>query len=268
MVDSSEFSIQRQCELLSLPRSSFYYKPISESLENLHIMELIDQLHTKWPFYGSRRITEELRYNGMRINRKRIQRLMDLMTIETSYPKKRWKRSGPENLYPYLLRSFSPIVSNEVWCSDITYIPTQSGYFYLMAVMDWYSRYVLAWDLSNSLDASFCVETLKKAFEKGVPRVFNTDQGSQFTSFEFTHLLIENKIEISMDHRGRCFDNIFIERLWRSVKYEEVYLKDYVDGQEAYEGIEKYFAFYNNTRRHTALKNKTPKEVHLKKIRL
>lgn len=229
-------------------------------------MKLIDQIHTKWPFYGSRRITNELCHVGERINRKRVQRLMDLMAIVTSYPKKKWKNTGQETVYPYLMNHFCPIASNEVWCGDITYIPTRKGYFYLMAVMDWYSRYVLAWELSNSMHTSFCIKALEKAFEKGVPRVFNTDQGSQFRSFEFSHLLLNRKIAISMDHRGRCFDNIFIERLWRSVKYEEVYLKNYVDGQEAFAGIEKYFTFYNCQRRHSALNNKTPEEVHLKKF--
>jgi len=267
LIDSSHLSIQKQCRLLSLSRSSYYYKPAVETSENLYIMKLIDHIHTQWPFYGSRRIMEELRHTGIRTNRKRIQRLMHVMAIEASYPKKKKKKTGPENVYPYLLSNFSPIVSNEVWCSDITYIPTQKGYFYLVAVMDWYSRYVLAWSLSNSIDTSFCVETLKKAFELGTPRVFNTDQGCQFTSFEFTNLLLNKNIAISMDHRGRCFDNIFIERLWRSVKYEEVYLKDYLDGQEAFDGIAKYFTFYNDKRRHSALKNKTPREVHLKEIR-
>jgi putative transposase len=230
-------------------------------------MKMIDKIHVEWPFLGSRRITNEIRANGIVVNRKKIQRLMRDMGIETAYPKKRWKDAGKASTYPYLLDSFCPISANEVWCSDITYIPTRNGYFYLMAVMDWYTRYVLAWDLSNSLETSFCVLTLKRALERGTPKVFNTDQGTQFTSNEFTSLLKENNIEISVDHKGKCFDNIFIERLWRSVKYEEVYLNDYVDGLEAYENIEKYFTYYNDKRRHTALKNKTPKEMHLEKIR-
>jgi putative transposase len=270
LVDSSDtyLSIKGQCELLSLARSSLYYKPAEESEENLHLMKVIDEIHTKWPFYGSRRILTEVRCMGKEFNRKRIQRLMRVMGVETCYPKKR-VRTGTDihKVYPYLLNKFCPVSPNEVWCSDITYIPVKAGYFYLTAVMDWFSRYILSWSLSNSLDTEFCVEAIEKALERGIPRVFNTDQGVQYTSNRFTQTLLQHGVTISMDHQGRCFDNIFIERLWRSLKQEEVYLNDYIDGTDAYEGIRKYIMFYNEKRRHSALNRRTPEEVHFEKIR-
>ena len=250
-----------------MPRSTFYYEAAQVSAEELYFMFLIDQIHTKWPFYGSRRITNEILHASCRIGRNRVRRLMKVMGIEVNYPKKAWKKADKDHrIFPYLLKDFIAVNPNEVWCSDITFIPTKKGYFYLVAVMDWYSRYVLAWELSNSMDVTFCTKALKRALEKGIPRIFNTDQGSQFTSDEFTQILLSNNVEVSMDHKGRCFDNIFIERLWRSLKYEAVYLQDYEDGTHAYEGIEKYFSFYNNERMHTALQNKTPKVMHFEEF--
>jgi len=193
---------------------------------------------------------------------------MRLMGLETSYPKRKTKASLKEHLiYPYLLNKFCPISPNEVWCTDITYIPMRSGFFYLTAVMDWFSRYILSWELSNSLNTDFCIEVAEKALESATPKVFNTDQGAQYTSKRFCETLLNRGVNISMDHKGRCFDNIFIERLWRSVKYEEVYLNEYANGTEAYEGISKYMTFYNQERRHTALNKQTPEEVHFGKIR-
>lgn len=259
----TRLSYQKKCELVSLSRSSFYYKPTKTCEEDLQLMKIIDEIHTKYSFFGSRRITNEIRTMGWRINRKKVQRLFKIMGIETAYPKRKKKNFGNEKyVYPYLLNDFCPLVPNEVWCSDITYIPTQSGYFYLTAVMDWHSRYVLSWELSNSLETDFCIQALEQAFKKGTPRVFNTDQGCQFSSRHFTELLLSKNILISMAHQGKCYDNIFIERLWRTLKYEDVYLKNYVNGLDAYESIDKYFCFYNGSRRHTALQNKTPMEKH------
>ena len=230
-------------------------------------MKLIDQINIEHPCYGSRRITEEIRQKGIRINRKRTERLMKKMGIIVEYPKKQWKTNGgPQAVYPYLLGKLCPIKPNIVWCTDITYIPTSKGYFYLIAVMDWHSRYVLSWRLTNTLEAATCVEALEEAFEYGKPIIFNTDQGSQFTSNEFTGFLKAKDVAISMAHRGRCFDNIFIERLWRTVKYEEVYIKNYYDGHEAYRGIKEYMNYYNNRRIHSSLNYLTPKRYHFENL--
>ncbi len=251
-------SVTRQCELLGLPRSTRYYKPVGESLENLTLMRRIDELYLKWPFYGSRKIAEELG-----ANRKRIGRLMRVMGIEAIYPKKRttWPAAG-HKIYPYLLRNVTITRADHVWSTDITYIPMRHGFLYLAAVMDWYSRYVLSWRLSNTLDGAFCLETLDEALAGGRPEIFNTDQGSQFTSDLFTSRLKESGISISMDGRGRAIDNVFIERLWRSVKYEEVYRKDYADGWEAEDSLATYFDFYCHERIHQALDYRTPAEVY------
>ena len=251
-------SVTRQCELLGLPRSTCYYKPVGESLENLTLMRRIDQLYLKWPFYGSRKMSRELG-----ANRKRIGRLMRLMGIEAIYPKKRttWPKAGHQ-IYPYLLRNLTIARADHVWSTDITYIPMRHGFLYLAAVMDWYSRYVLSWRLSNTLDGAFCLEALDEALAGGRPEIFNTDQGSQFTSDLFTGRLKECGIAISMDGRGRAIDNVFIERLWRSVKYEEVYRKDYADGWEAEDSLASYFDFYCHERIHQALDYRTPAEVY------
>ena len=258
-----QISVTRQCELLGLSRSSFYYAPGGESRENLLLMKEIDRIYTRWPFYGYPRITDELQVQGWVVNEKRIARLMSLMGLQAIVPGPHTSRPHPENLvYPYLLRDLEVIQANQVWCSDITYLPMKSGFLYLVAIMDWFSRFVLAWELSNSLDTEFCLAALEKAFQMGSPGIFNTDQGAQFTSEEFTRTLLAKRIRISMDGRGRALDNIFIERLWRTVKYEEVYPRDYENGGEARQGLGRYFGFYNDERRHEALGRKTPREIY------
>lgn len=221
-------------------------------------MRKIDELYLRWPFYGSRRLADELR-----VNRKRVQRLMRLMGIEAIYPKKRttWPGVG-HKIYPYLLRNVAIERPNQVWSMDITYVPLKGGWVYLTAVIDWFSRKVLSWRLSNTLEGGFCIEALEVALERGQPEIFNTDQGCQFTSEGFTSRLLERAIAISMDGRGRALDNVFIERLWRSVKYEEVYLKDYGSVRECEAGLARYFEFYNTRRRHTSLARRTPEEVY------
>lgn len=227
-------------------------------------MRRIDELYTQWPFYGSRRLTEHLRTEGQLVNRKRVARLMGVMGIEAIYQKPRTTKSEPEHeKYPYLLRGLEIRHPNQVWCSDITYIRLHRGYVYLVAVMDWFSRFVLTWRLSNSLETTFCLDALQEALERyGAPGIFNTDQGSQFTSTDFTDCLKAAGVDISMDGRGRVFDNIFIERLWRSVKYEEVYLKDYLTMSEAVGNLGRYFDFYDNVRLHQALDYSTPAAVY------
>jgi putative transposase len=214
-------SLVRQCELLLLARSSVYYQPVATSDENLHLMRLIDQQYLRTPFYGSRRMTVVLQNLGYRVNRKRVQRLMRLMGIEAIYPKPNTSKSTPgHRIYPYLLRGLAVERVNQVWSIDITYVPMRQGFLYLVALIDWHSRYVLSWRLSNTLDVSFCLEALQEALESfGTPEIFNSDQGSQFTSAAFTGVLLEHGVAISMDGRGRCLDNVFVERLWRSVKY-------------------------------------------------
>lgn len=229
-------------------------------------MRLIDQLYTRAPFYGSRRMTAWLKREGEEVNRKRVQRLMRVMGIEAIYRKKRLSIPHPDHrIYPYLLRNMKVERVNQVWGSDITYIGLSKGWLYLVAIIDWFSRYVVSWRLSPVMESEFCVEALEEALGRGKPEIFNTDQGSQFTSQVFTGRLLERKIQISMDGRGRCFDNIFTERLWRSLKYEEVYLKDYEGVVEAREGIGSYLSFYNRERLHQSLGYRTPEEVHFKK---
>lgn len=253
-------SMRRQCEILGVNRSSLYYESAGPDPEELELMRRIDELHLQFPFYGSRRIARELRERGLVANRKRVQRLMRIMDIEAIAPKPNTSRPEPEHpVYPYLLRGLSIGRPNQVWASDITYIPLARGFAYLVAVMDWYSRRVLSWRLSNTLDSSFCVEALDEALSRfGQPEIFNTDQGSQFTAEAFTRVLLARGVKISMDGKGRCIDNVFVERLWRSLKYEEVYLNDYDDLVEARAGIGRYFDFYNNRRPHTALGYQAP----------
>jgi len=251
-------SIGRQCELVGLPRSTWYYVPAAETPENLALMRDIDALYLKWPFYGSRRIAEELG-----VNRKRVQRLMRRMGIEAIYPKRRttWPAAG-HRIYPYLLRDIEITRPDQVWSTDITYVPMRRGFLYLVAIIDWYSRYVLAWRLSNTLDGTFCVAALDDALSRGRPEIFNSDQGSQFTATTFTERLEACGVAISMDGRGRALDNVFIERLWRSVKYEEIYLNDYETGWEVEDALANYFRFYCHERIHQALGYRTPAEVY------
>ena len=258
--------IVRQCRLLSINRSTYYYKPQGESEENLTLMRHIDELHLKYPFKGSRRLVDALwDEHGIHVNRKRVQRLMGLLGLTALYPKK--KTTTPDSahrVYPYLLRDLVISCPNQVWCTDITYIPMAKGFVYLVAIMDWYSRKVLSWQLSNTMDVDFCLEALDEAIQQyGTPEIFNSDQGSQFTSDAFTGKLLDKGIRISMDGKGRWVDNVFIERLWRSLKYEEIYLKAYQDVPEARECIGEWLSFYNGKRRHSALDRKTPNQVYL-----
>jgi putative transposase len=253
-------SVRRQCELLRVSRSGLYYEPEPTHPEQLALMRRIDELHLKYPFYGSRRLTESLRREGREVNRKRVQRLMRLMGLEAIAPKPKTSEPHPEHVvYPYLLRGLSIARVNQVWATDITYIPMRGGFGYLVAILDWYSRRVLSWRLSNTLDSSFCVEALEEALARfGPPKIFNTDQGAQFTADAFTEPLRQRGIAISMDGKGRCLDNVFVERLWRSLKYEEVYLHAYDGMDEARIGIGRYLRFYNGERPHQALGYQTP----------
>ena len=266
MIDTAhhDLPICHQCDMLSLPRSTFYYQARGDDAYNQHIMRLIDEEYTRHPFRGSPGITDWLRKDmGETVNHKRVERLMRLMGIASLSPGPHTSRPHPEHkTYPYLLRGVDISKPNQVWTTDITYIRLKAGFVYLVAVMDWASRYVLSWELSNTLDVSFCLAALERALEFARPLVFNTDQGSQFTSLDWTGLLKSMRILISMDGRGRVFDNIFIERLWRTVKYEEVYLHDYQGVPAARSGIGGYFGFYNNERRHTSLGMRTPAEVY------
>ena len=265
MVDKRDtLSIKRQCELLDVPRSTFYHVPKPVSEEELALMKLIDCCHLKHPYYGSRRIRDWLEDEGYRVNRKRVQRLMRTMGLVASYPKRNLSLANQAHkVYPYLLRNLTIDHPNQVWATDITYIPMARGFVYLVAIMDWYSRCVLSWRLSNTLDTSFCVDALNEAIELyGTPEIFNTDQGSQFTSEEFTDVLKAHDIRISMDGKGRWVDNVFVERLWRSVKYEEVYLKAYDNMSDARVSLGIYFDFYNTERRHQSLGRRTPDSVY------
>lgn len=253
-------SLRRQCELLSVSRSGLYYEPVGNDPDELALMRRIDEIHLKWPFYGSRKLCEVLRTEGLRVNRKHMQRLMRLMGLESVAPKPSTSEPAPEHLvYPYLLRNLEISRANQVWAADITYIPMARGFAYLVAIIDWYSRRVLSWRLSNTLDTSFCVEALEEALVRfPKPDIFNTDQGSQFTAEAFTKVLRGAAITISMDGRGRCIDNVFVERVWRSLKYEEVFLHAYENLDEARAGIGRYFDFYNLVRPHQALGYQTP----------
>lgn len=259
----ASLTIRRQCELLGLARSTLYYEPATESSRNLALMRLIDEEFLRHPFYGSRQMTAWLNRTGHGVNRKRVQRLMQLMGIEAVYPKRRTSLPAAENrVFPYLLRGVPIKHPHHVWSTDITYVPLRRGFMYLVAVMDWYSRFVLSWRLSNSLETSFCLDALEDAFIWGQPEIFNTDQGAQFTSAAFTSRLLAAGVAISMAGRGRALDNVFIERLWRTVKYENVYLKDYETVDELYEGLLEYFAFYNRERSHQSLAGRTPWETY------
>jgi len=253
-------SIRRQCELLGVSRSSLYYEPVEPDAEELALMRRLDELHLEHPSFGSRMMTRALKAEGVHVNRKRVQRLMRLMGLESIAPKPNTSKPAPEHpVYPYLLRNMKVCRVNQVWAADITYIPMARGFLFLVAVIDLFSRLVLAWRLSNTLDTNFCVEALQDALGRyGRPEIFNTDQGSQFTAEGFTGVLLESGIKISMDGRGRCLDNVFVERLWRSLKYEEVYLYAYETVSAAREGIARYFDFFNNERPHSALGYQTP----------
>jgi len=248
--------------LLDISRSGLYYQPKGISEEALALMKLIDRQYLATPFYGARKIAAWLKSQGHRVNRKRVQRLMQLMGLKAIYRRPRTSQPAPGNkIYPYLLSGMKIRQPNQVWAADITYIPMARGFLYLVAIIDWYSRYVLSWRLSNTLDAGFCVDALQEALKQGKPEIFNTDQGAQFTSEAFTGILQQHGVRISMDGKGSYNDNLFIERLWRSVKYEEVYLKAYQDGRDARAGIGNYFRFYNTERPHQALGYRTPAEV-------
>jgi len=260
---AEELSVRRQCDLLNVARSGVYRPKTEPSAEDLALMRRIDELHLELPFYGSRRMTFELNKEGRGVNRKRVQRLMRLIGLEGLVPRPGTSKAAPGNkIYPYLLRGLEISQPNHVWACDITYIPMASGFLYLVAIIDWASRAVLSWRLSNTMDTRFCIEALEEALARhGRPRIFNTDQGAQFTSSAFTGKLEAAGIAISMDGRGRFMDNIFIERLWRSIKYEEVHLKAYADGREARAGIGSWMNFYNHRRPHQAMNNQTPMAV-------
>jgi len=252
----------RQCTLLEISRSGLYYQPVGISEEDLTLMKLIDRQYLDTPFYGARKIVAWLKSQGQRVNRKRVQRLMRVMGLKAIYRRPRTSQPAPgHKIYPYLLGSLKITQPNQVWAADITYIPMARGFLYLVAIIDWYSRYVLSWRLSNTLDAGFCVQALKEALRKGRPDIFNTDQGAQFTGEAFTGLLEKHGVRISMDGKGSYNDNLFIERLWRSVKYEEVYLKAYQDARDARVSLGNYFCFYNTERPHQSLGYRTPAEV-------
>jgi len=260
-----ELPISHQCKLLDLARSTYYYEPEPVSDEDLHLMRLIDECYLERPFYGTRRIKDWLYdHHGLVVNRKRIQRLRRLLAIETLYPKRNLSLANQQHkVYPYLLRGLEIDRPNQVWSTDITYIPMAKGFVYLVAVMDWYSRRVLSWRVSTTMDSNFCVDALNEAIDRyGSPDIFNTDQGSQFTSGEFTGALKANDIAISMDGKGRWVDNVFVERLWRSVKYEEVYLNAYENVNVAKQALARYFEFYNDERRHQSLGKRTPSAVY------
>lgn len=248
---------------MGLNRSSWYYEPAGESAFNLAVMRLIDEQYTRTPFYGWPRMTAYLRRRELPVNHKRVQRLMQLMGLAAIYPKPKTSQGAAQaKIYPYLLRGLAITHPNQVWSSDVTYVRMAHGFMYLMAIIDWFSRYVLAWQLSNTLDGRFCLETLQRALQQNQPEIFNTDQGAQFTAHEFTNTLETLGIRVSMDGRGRALDNIFVERLWRSVKYEDIYLQDYLTVPELDAGLGHYFRFYNQERPHQSLAYRTPAEVH------
>ncbi len=253
-----------QCDLLQLNRSTYYYQPQLSDNDDARVMRLIDQIYTDHPYYGSPRITHQLKRTGLVINHKRVERLMRIMGIQALYPRPRTTIPAPQHqIYPYLLKQVSILRPNHVWGTDITFIPTLHGWLYLVAILDWYARYVVAWQLSTTLDSRFCITTLQQALDTAQPNIHNSDQGCQFTSEEYVAVLHSYPdIQISMDHRGRCFDNIFTERLWRTVKYEEVYLKEYTSFTDAEQSLRSYIHTYNHDRLHSALNYKTPAEVY------
>ena len=256
-------SIRRQCELLDLNRATYYYTPATESALNLTLMRLLDEQYLRTPFYGYRRMTVVLQQAGYLVNAKRVQRLMQKMDLQTIYPRPHTSGAAPEHtVYPYLLRGLAITRPNQVWSADITYVPMHQGFMYLVAVIDWYSRYVLAWEISNTLDPHFCLAALETALPQGPPEIFNTDQGAQFTAQAFVARLLAAGVRVSMDGRGRALDNVFVERLWRTVKYEDIYLHDYDTGLTLAAGLQRYFAFYNHERPHFSLDYLTPVKVH------
>jgi putative transposase len=249
--------------LLGLSRSSWYYQPVGESAANLELMRLLDEQYLRTPFYGWPRMTAHLRRAGYAVNHKRVQRLLAKMGLQAVYPKRKTSTAAKgDTIHPYRLRGLTISRPNLVWSADITYVPMRQGFMYLVAVIDWFSRYVLTWQISNTLDGYFCLAALQQALQMGRPQIFNTDQGAQFTAAAFTACLANAQIQISMDGRGRALDNIFIERLWRSVKYEDIYLKDYALVPELEQGLAAYFHFYNHVRPHQSLGYRTPAEVH------
>lgn len=260
---NKKLSRVKQCKLAKVSRSTFYYEATKISDEELSLMRAIDKVHMKFPFYGSRKIVFALGVEEIHVNRKRVRRLMRVMGIESMAPKPNLSKPTKENvIFPYLLRGVAVTKAHQVWATDITYIPLEKGFIYLVAVIDWYSRKVLSFRLSNTMDSDFCVEALEEALEKyGRPEIFNTDQGAQFTSKAFTEVLKKNGIRISMDGKGRCLDNVFVERLWRSLKYEDVYLRKYSTMSEAVKGISRYFKFFNSVRPHQTFNNKTPDAI-------
>ena len=265
MIDKeAPLPVVKQCQLLGVSRSSVYYQPTLVADKDLAVMRVLDEVHLVRPFLGSRRLVDELAARGHSVNRKRVQRLMRLMGIEATYPKPRTSTPNQmHKLYPYLLREVTPERANQVWVADITYIPMARGFAYLVAVMDLYSRKILSWRLSNTLDSRFCVEALEEALRKyGKPNIFNTDQGAQFSARAFTSVLEQHNVRISMDGKGRWIDNVFIERFWRSLKYEEVYLYAYNDLSEAKQAVKRYMRYYNFERRHSSLDKQTPHEVY------
>lgn len=265
MIDPSDshMSIREQCELLGIHRSLYYYQAAGESNLNLELMRLIDEIHLLDPNLGYPRMRELLQRMGYQVSKNRVARLMRTMGIRAHYPAPKTSNQGCDyQVFPYLLKGLKIIRPNQVWCADITYIPVEQGFFYLVAIMDWFSRYVLAWELSNSMETQFCLDALSRAFANSVPEIFNTDQGSQFTSNRFTEVLTQKQIQVSHDGKGRFVDNIFIERLWRSLKYEEVYPNCYRGGREAYQQIGKWFRRYNQIRSHQSLDYYTPEEVY------
>jgi len=263
--DNEKISVLRQCQLLGLNRTGLYYRSRTESVEDGELMRRIDEQYTLTPFYGYRRMTHHLQSLGFRVNHKRVQRLMRTLGLEAIYPKPNLSKPGKDHLtYPYLLKGVAVEYSDQVWATDITYIRFGGGFVYLLVIMDWHSRFVIEIEVSNSLESSPFVEALKRSLLKGRPEIFNSDQGSQFTSVEWLKVLQAHNVQISMDGRGRCFDNIFVERLWRSVKQEEVYLKEYADVWEAEESLRRYFEFYNYRRPHQSLGYRTPFEAYQK----
>ena len=269
MIQSDQpLPVTRRCALLKVARSTAYCRPGPVSHEDLVLMRLIDEIHLELPFYGSRRIRDELETRGHPVNRKRVQRLMRHMGVAALYPKRRTSAPGRDHkVYPYLLTGVSVERANQVWATDICYLPMAKGFMYLVAVMDWLSRRVLSWRVSNTLDREFCVEALKEALARyGAPEIFNTDQGAQFTSEAFTDVLKAHGVAISMDGKGRWIDNVFIERLWRSVKYEDIYLRAYETPAALRAGLTRYFDFYNTRRRHTALDRRTPDAVYFEQV--
>ena len=268
MPDHKELSIVEQCGLLNIARSSFYYQSKGPSEEDLILARLIDEQYMKTPFYGSRRMTIVLQKLGYSVNRKRVQRLMRELGIEAIYPKPNLSKVNSDHqVYPYLLKGLAIENSNQVWCTDITYLPVLKGHFYLVAIMDWFSRKVLSWRISNTLEVTFCMDSLEKAIALyGQPDIFNSDQGSQFTSNCFTDILKNKEIQISMDGKGRCYDNIFIERLWRSLKYELIYIKAFEDGIDLLKEVNEWFRWYNHERPHQSLDYRTPNEVYKEKL--